>query len=374
MSAAASTDGTPAGGDSLPRRLLLLTDHSLDVIKVLGRSGRIEAVSSAIRALAGFDPEELRGRHYREFIHPDDLASAEAAFHRVLTTGAAGPFAVRARRKDGSWRSMQATARSFLEDPAINAIVVMTRDVTDELLSRQRLSQAMAESRRLSHELLAAQESERARLARDLHDDVGQLLVGLSLSMSRRTEGEEATRAAIASWRALTAQVLEHLRRVVMDLRPPELDEFGLGEALRRHAARIRSIVGKEIRVQVGDGVGRLSPDIEICAFRICQEALTNAVKYADAAHITVSVLRSDAALKLSVEDDGRGFDVGDHDPEHLTGLGLLGMRERAALVGGTLEIQSARGAGTAVRATLPAADERRSASDRWVTLKEEQS
>lgn len=339
----------------------MFTDHGLDVISALRQDGHIEVISSAVKALAGYHPDEVVGSHYSEFIHPDDVGPVEARLQRVIRLGETGMFSVRTRRKDGSWRSVHATARSFLEDPAVNAIVVMTRDVTDELSARQRLTDAANDLRRLSHRLLQAQESERARLAWDLHDDVCQMLVGLSLSMSRRIGGSEELRNAIDSWKDVTTQALEHLRRIVLGLRPPELDQLGLGDALRQHAARIQRVVGHNIEVQEASDVGRLPPEVEISAFRICQEALANAIKYADAAHISVSLRRGDGRLDVVVQDDGKGFEVAlaGLDPEGPKGLnlGLLSMRERASLVGGTLDVASRPGAGTTIHAVLPSVD-----------------
>ena len=114
------------------QRLLLLMEHSLDFVELLGAEGIIEGVSAAIKPLGGYDPQDLIGSKYQDLIHPDDRARAANAFSRVLRGDAAETVTVRYHRKDGAWRTVQASTRNFLKDPAVRAVVVLTRDVTDQ--------------------------------------------------------------------------------------------------------------------------------------------------------------------------------------------------------------------------------------------------
>jgi PAS domain S-box-containing protein len=333
-------------------------DHSLDFVELLGVGGVIRGVSSAITPLAGYAPADLVGRHYRDIIHPDDCELAARAFDQVLVSGHAGPITLRYRHNNGAWRTIRASARNFLADPSARAIVVLTRDLTDQLHAERLLSDANAELHRLSHRLIAAHESERNHLARELHDDVGQILVGLTLSMASKTASADGvpSRHRVDRWRELAQQALDHLRRLVLDLRPPILDQQGLVVAVSAHIDRIRPIASADIQFTADSSVGRLAPEVEIACFRIIQESLTNAVKYSGASHLLVTLRCDGMTLVAIVQDDGRGFDVTAARDAAMRGdsVGLLSMRERAALVGGHLALQSAPGHGTEVRATFP--------------------
>ena len=341
-------------------RLLLLMDHSPDVIQFIGEHGVVEGVSSAITTLAGYDPREVVGLHYTALLHPDDWATAANAFEQLLDHGYAGPIRIRYRHKDGSWRTIEATGRNLLGDPAARALLVITHDLTDQIHAEQLLSKANAELHSLSQQLISAHESERAHFARELHDDIGQLLFSLGLSMAAkpRSAGGVASLEEIDYWRKMVQQTLEHVQRLALDLRPPELDQLGLVAAVAAHIDRVRKSIGSEIRLDADGNLGRFSPDVEITCYRVIQEALVNAVKHSGAKHYWVSLQLLDAALCVTIGDDGAGFDVeaARERAMHGNSIGVLSMRERAARVGAALEIVSSPGHGTLVRATFPAA------------------
>jgi len=342
---------------SKSHRLLLLMDHSLDIVELIGRDGAIEDISSAITGLAGYSPDELIGRHYQELIHPEDREAAEAAFAEVMKRGRAGPLTLRYRAKDGSWRTIQVAAHNYLKEPSVGAVLVITRDMTDELRLHSMLKEANAQLRGLSQQLTAARESERTRMARELHDDVGQVLIGLSLNMSAEQARFQAAGMAgrLESWKQLVSETLRHLRRAILDLRPPLLEQHGLAEELKHHVERFRSVVERDVVLETDASLGRFSPDLEICAFRIVQQALTNAVEHSGARRIVIAVHAQQGALRISVRDDGRGFDPAALSaPDTGYHMGLTSMRERAAQLGGSVTITSAPGRGTEVLATLP--------------------
>jgi two-component system sensor histidine kinase UhpB len=353
-----ASDPGPAGA-----RLLLLMDHSPDFIELIGKEGLILGVSSAVTSLAGYAPEEVVGLRYTDLVHPEDCERVASAFAQLLAHGGAGPITLRYRRKDGSWRTIQASGRNLLDDPAARALVVLTHDMTDQLHAEALLSKANAELHRLSQQLISAHETERTHLARELHDDVGQILVGLSLSMvaKPRSGGEVASLNQIDDWRQMVREALDHLHRLVLDLRPPALDQLGLPAAVAAHVDRVRTSAGNDIRLDADANLGRLSPDVEITCFRIIQEALTNAVKHSAAKHIWVGLRLVDSGLCVTIRDDGMGFDVAAAGDRAMRGdrIGLLNMRERATRVGGKLDIASSPEHGTEVRATLPIQIER---------------
>ena len=208
-------------------------------------------------------------------------------------------------------------------------------------------------SRDAVRRVVAAQELERKRLARELHDETGQaltsILLGLKPLESQATTEED--RAAVAALRELVVSTLQDVRRLAVELRPAALDDFGLVPALERLADTFREQTGIDVDVQADVGADRLATEIETALYRIVQEALTNIVKHAEAGRVSILLTRKDHSVVAVVEDDGRGF-----EPETAPdgGLGLVGMRERVGLVGGRLRIESASGAGTTLVAEVP--------------------
>ncbi len=197
--------------------------------------------------------------------------------------------------------------------------------------------------------LFTAQEEERARISRDLHDQVGQSLTAILLGINAVSAQGSSER--IEYLKTLTSQAIEDVRRLSRALRPALLDELGLEVALKRFARELA--VQSDIDVDV---LVRLSanPDhsAEIVIYRVVQEALTNVVRHAKAQHVSVIITAADERMQITIEDNGIGF-----EPENLDGtrnLGLVGMRERLELLGGSLHIESSPGRGTAISARIP--------------------
>jgi len=206
---------------------------------------------------------------------------------------------------------------------------------------------------------IEASERERQRWARELHDETLQELAGLKVLISgaRRTDDVERIHAALAEAVEQIDTEITGLRRLITDLRPAALDAFGLKSALEALTERIAVTSGIEITLEVdlpferGESEQRLATALENTLYRLVQEALTNVIKHAEAQRAEVSVREHDASIAVAIVDDGRGFDA---SAGHTTGFGLVGMRERVALADGTLDVDSALGAGTTIRAQLP--------------------
>jgi len=208
-------------------------------------------------------------------------------------------------------------------------------------------------SRDTLRRVVEAQELERKRLARELHDETGQALTSILLGLKplEQAAATDDDRAAAASLRELVVSTLQDVRRLAVELRPSALDDFGLVPALERLADTFRGQTGMHVDLESNLGEERLPGDVETVLYRIVQEALTNVVKHARANRVSILLTAKDGAVAAVVEDDGLGFDpqaTGD------SGLGLVGMRERVGLVGGRLQIESAAGAGTTVVAQVP--------------------
>lgn len=349
----AALPGSPAR-----QRLLLLVDHSLDVVEVVSEGGTLQSVSSAVTVLAGYQPDELLGRPFTDFVHADDRERARQALADVLALGSAGPVTLRYRCKNGRYRTVEVTARNFLGDPLLDGILVFTRDLTDLVAAEHALTEANDHLHRLSQELLVAQEAERAHLARELHDDILQALAALRYGMGAfdSTKPGAVPTVLVESWDAQVADVMQRLRRVTRQLRPPAIDHLGLKVAVEEHVTRERMLTKIAIRVAMTDTLGRLPKDLELAAFRIIQEALANALRHAGASVVTVSAMRFEHSLIVTVTDNGVGFAV----PAALERsgrsgrIGLQSIYERAALLGGRVSIESGLGKGTTVQVDFP--------------------
>ncbi|MGH3079355.1 MAG: GAF domain-containing protein [Gaiellaceae bacterium] len=201
--------------------------------------------------------------------------------------------------------------------------------------------------------VVEAQELERKRLARELHDETGQALTSILLglkSLERAVDSEEG-REGVSSLRDLVVSTLQDVRRLAVELRPSALDDFGLAPALERLVDTYRQQASVPAHLEIYLGDERLSSEIETTLYRMVQEALTNVAKHAGATSVSILLTRTPSSVRLVVEDDGEGFDPG---TARDGGLGLPGMRERVALLDGRLRIESAPGKGTTLAAEVP--------------------
>ena len=220
-------------------------------------------------------------------------------------------------------------------------------------IEQQRAAGELAEKREqlqaLSRQLIEAQEAERRVVARELHDDFGQVLTAIKLNLVRRDADQ-------AESIALVDGAIARMRDLAQDLRPPLLDELGLPASLRWYVQREATRAGLEFQVDLASFERRPSPSVETTVFRVAQEALNNVIRHAGATRVEVELRVEGDRLRLSIRDDGKGFDVAAARKRAARGgsQGMLSMQERVALAGGELAIESSPGRGTSVRVGLP--------------------
>jgi signal transduction histidine kinase len=210
----------------------------------------------------------------------------------------------------------------------------------------------------LLRKIITAQEDERRRIARELHDETSQVLAALMLRIDTALSGFAAgstARTSLEEVRAMAARALDDVHRLVLDLRPSVLDDLGLQAGIRWIAERHLSPHGITWRCEF-DVSQRLPPELESTLFRVSQEAITNIARHAEASSVLIQVEEREGELSFEIEDDGKGFDpAAAQSPERRrVSFGLLGMRERLELLGGTLTIESAPGEGTRITARAP--------------------
>ena len=344
---------------SSPAPLLGLMDHSLDFIAIVGANGLVQGVSASIKPLGGYDPQELVGRRYQNIIHPDDRVRAARLFARTLKGTPPEPVKLRYRRKDGSWRTIVASAQSLPGDPAVRGVVILTRDVTEQCAAESLLALANSKVAKLTEELSKVEERQRMYIGAELHDDVQQILVGLRMSMapSRRVPTDRVPTELVEDWTALVQKAIDHLHELTVVLRTPVISDRALPDVLRAHVDRVRVAPSQRIAFETDEKLGAVAPNVALACFRIVQEGVANAIKHSKATNLQVGLKRVNDCVMVSVIDDGVGFDVNDAlaRATKVGSIGLSSMRERAVLAGGRLEIESAAGVGTQMVASFPA-------------------
>jgi PAS domain S-box-containing protein len=344
--------------DRLARERDRILEFAGEGIYHVDEDGRITFANPAAAKMLGWPLEALLGKPAHELLHH---THADGSHFSRYDCPIHGPSerAVRHATDDVFWRR---DGRSFavhytsapVSEPGVAGAVVVFTDVSEQVAMQAALHDARA---RAARERLKAAEAERARWARELHDETLQGLAALHVQLASRVRTGTVDEMVV-QMREAQEQIeseMDKLRGLIADLRPAALDELGLEASVQDLAERTQVVYGIEVdtRLELHDTEGapqRLAPDVETAAYRIAQESLSNAARHAGASRVFVEVAQRDGKLRICVTDDGGGFDPGGES----SGFGLRGMRERVDLLAGELEIGSQPGSGTKVTALLP--------------------
>jgi PAS domain S-box-containing protein len=339
-------------------RYRTLLESAPDGIVISDAGGRITFVNAQTEALFGMPRTELIGQHV-EILMPERLRRSHVG-HRTAFLGeprlrpmGAG-LALHGRRRDGSEFPVEISL-SPLHTEAGTLVTAAIRDITDRRRTEDTVREYAVRLERLSRQLLSTQEVERRTIACELHDEIGQSLTALKLGLG--TCRERMASPMLDESVTLVERVLQQVRELSLGLRPSLLDDLGLAAALRWFVDRQARRAGWTGHVDAHGLDHRFSAEIEIACFRIVQEAVTNVVRHAEARHVEVSARETDGGIAIAVRDDGRGMDIcstRNGGATIGTSMGILGMEERVALLGGRFEIFSEVGKGTEVRAFIP--------------------
>jgi PAS domain S-box-containing protein len=300
-------------------------------------------------------PAELIGLTPSEFFR-HDIAAGRRGWRALFDAGHTHSI-TNERRLDGSAMWVEGDYMCFYDaNGRITGHFGIQRDVTDRIVAAEQLEQSRSELRALAARLQTTREEERTRIAREIHDELGQALTALKLDVAwletqrpRRTSG--AVRQVDTSITARIDETMQIVRRIASELRPSTLDQLGLQAAIECLVQEATERTGVAIVLQAED-FPKLSDEVASHAFRIIQEALTNVTRHSKATRVDVTVRRLEKTIIIAVEDNGVGF-----TPQSLSGLsslGLVGMRERALACGGNLMIRGEPGHGTAIVVTIP--------------------
>ncbi len=332
-----------------------LFQDASDAIIVHDMEGRITDANKVCEKLLGYAIRELEGRNVSDFLGPDALALARRIRRKVLDGERIDQrYEQHLLRRDGSEAIIEVTSRLKTSHGAPVGFEHIGRDVTEERKMRDNL-------RFVLKRVLMAQEDERKRISRELHDDASQSLLLLihrldSIISEPGDKLPKPVRDKLAQLHSLALEILEGLRHYAQELRPAILDHVGLVAALKWMAESVSREHRTEVSVEVSGTERDLSPETKLVIFRIAQEALTNAKKHSEATKALVKVEYSADKVVITVADNGKGFEPPKRLGDFASGgmLGLAGMEERASLLGGTLRVKSKPGEGTTVIAELP--------------------
>jgi PAS domain S-box-containing protein len=313
--------------------------------------------SDELRRIYGFEGEDRSSpnKAFSDAIHRDDRARRNAAMAAAL--GGGPPYNVEFRiiRPDKSVRFVHSRGQLICNEAGkpVRAIG-MAQDITERKRAEKELEKANHRLRFLSRRLFYLQEEERRHLARELHDEVGQALTAAKINLqAAMKESDGAKSKRIDETTAILERLLGQVRQISLDLRPSTLDDLGLVPALRSLLDQQGRRASVAVHFSAKNVPENLDPEIQTTCFRIAQEAITNAVRHANATRIDVDLGCENGTLRLQVRDNGKGFDA-DSAQAQTVGLGLIGIRERAALVDARARIISSPNKGTMVEVSLP--------------------
>ena len=330
-----------------------LFENARDAIYVHDLNGRYTSVNRAAEALSGYPRDEILGRHFTEFLGPEHIGQACDCLLEKLEREGETTYEVEVIAKDGRRVPVEVSSRPIFENGRIVGVQGTARDITERKQTQDTL-------RMFSRQLIEAQEDERRRIARDLHDQIGQTLTAVKMNLYTVQRFSNAPEAAHCFKDNIDAvdEALRLVRDLSVDLRPPLLDDLGLATALCWYVDRYekRAGVTTEVIIELPNQNERFSRELETACFRIAQEALTNVARHARATHVLLQLARTPTGLEMIVRDDGVGFDPAAlrKRARRVATLGLLGMQERAHAAGGVLAIHSELSKGTEVRFSMP--------------------
>jgi two-component system sensor histidine kinase NreB len=326
-----------------------------DAMLVIDENGIIVKVNAALEKMTGWTNEELTGKtHICEICCgiatcTEDLTCTNCFFKQEKMPS----FEMRVKTRDGREYPVAASSAQLPPDSK-GKIVLILRDMSAQLKAEKERYQ-----QKLTNYVIQAQEKERKRIARELHDGVGQALYSIlvGLNVIGQSNLNEQMKQHVAQIQQMTVKAMEEVKRMALELRPSALDDLGLLPAIRSLMKRVEQMFGLKVDLDVRGNRRRYPAAVETALYRIVQEAMTNTVKYAQTDRLAIVFEDKGSELSVTIVDDGVGF-----DPEQVektgNGLGLFGMRERAQLLGGTVEIRSAPGEGTTVFVKIPLREE----------------
>ncbi|GGE67838.1 hypothetical protein GCM10008020_10320 [Massilia psychrophila] len=346
----------PARARALHEHADVIIQHASEAIISANDDNIIVMANPSAAAMFGTNVDDMQGSALRRFLTPEPITGDGAAAF-FGDTGRVGrratDYAVSGIRADGEAFPLEGSV-STMQDNGAPIHTIILRDVSGRHRVQEKLTRSHAQLRQLSAALQTIREEERTHIARELHDDLGQLLAALRMDLAllqQNKAGQDSTRL-IQGMEQNLLTAIQSLRRIATNLRPRSLDEGGLYFALQGLRDDFVQRYSIACLLYADEGELVLDDSASTAIFRIVQEALTNIARHAGASTVTITLYRSNGEVLLTVRDNGRGIAAG--DLEKAQSLGLVGMRERVWAMGGAITINSDEPPGTRIDIVLP--------------------
>lgn len=346
-------------------RYRALVEAAPDVIYVIAADGTLTSLNPAFEEISGWPRANWIGKPFLPLVDPEDLALANETLQQVLGGETPPVHRLRILSRTGDYLFGEFTSTPYVEQGRIVGVLGIARNITKRTRAEEELRASREQLRALTVHLQTVREEERIRIARAVHDELGQELTGLKMDLRWLEHGLEDFRDPRASpllektmaATDLVDTTIKTVQRIAADLRPAVLDKLGLVAAVRREASQFQQHSGIACRLTGPDLDPQLPEPTAIACFRFFQEAMTNVVRHAEATAVEVDFQTPPDGFVLEVRDNGKGISTG--LAENAGSLGLLGMRERARALGGELTVEPRAMGGTLVRLWIPKADKR---------------
>ena len=333
----------------------LMIEHSHDIIYTLTSDGIFTYVSPVWTELLGHPVNEVTGKSFRDFVHPDDVSACLVWLQKVIESGQRQEgIEYRAKHLNGEWFLHTSGAVPFFDETSnVTGYYGIAADITEQ---RRALKEkiALEQQHLLAQHTEKARESERESISRDLHDELGQALTAIKIHLGfiSQNVADANTVSKITKVTAMVSDAITSVKRITAKLRPEILDELGLEATIEWYVKEFAVLNRVEVRLTLQPGI-TLPVEFSVTIFRIIQEALTNISRHARATRVYIGLSKTADLINLRISDNGIGIDK--DGIESKTSWGIISMKERAKSVGGTFDIYSESGEGTVVKVVLPA-------------------
>lgn len=337
------------------KKFRLLLENSPNAIFELDLNGVHQYVSPATTEIFGYTVEETIGAHFAQYLPEEKIPEAFEIFNKILSGERVLSYVSEAVRKDGKKIFADFCIAPIMKDGEVIGIQGITRDITAQKQAEMALAESRETLRQLTKHLHSAREDERAAIARELHDELGQVLTAINMEASwinGKLAGTSPLKPQAESVATLARGAIRSVKRIISELRPTLLNDLGLPAAIKWQTQEYQNHIGIRFQVAIEPEEIDVGEELGIAVFRIFQEATTNIIRHAGATTAWVSLKKKDGKIELVVKDNGIGFS-GESSPVEKS-FGILGMRERAEMLGGDLGISSRPGKGTTVCVRLP--------------------
>ena len=331
-------------------------ENSSDIIIIVDRLGNLKYVSPSIERFLGYHPGELVGKSAFHFIHPSDIPRAIVDFGKaILTRNISIPNTFRIIHKDGSNRVLEGLGKNLLDHPSIAGFLMNVHDVTENRKAETELRESRDQLRILTVRLETIREKERKYIAREMHEEFGQILSAIKMQMSnfsRKYSHDKAFVAGIMELSGIVDAAIQSVQKISMDLRPGVFDLLGLNAAIEWLAKDFSNQYKIACSVDVPKEEIKLEEQSSIILFRLLQDALKNVADHAQASQVRICLMMGAEYVELQIDDNGIG--MSEEQLKSPSSIGFVQMKERALSIGGSAEINTMEGKGTTVVIRIP--------------------